>query len=814
LHPACILYQYCTRSPIARSPSAKGMNAMGWLRDLMQGAEPSYRSFGALARAALRHPAWPQSAQLQERSLSTLMSKLDHDTDVEWLSDRPEVQRVLAELLGCTVADVQAGVAASGAAPDRATRRVRLDDVRYARALDLAEELLPPGIPDAVQHPESWGRLWWLAPSGSGRSLAGRWLEARGLARHCVDEPARSPAPIFLELGANPGFAPVRDRICVAAAAPPPAGSGFTVVESPPLDAYLDDLVAWVAARLESDSALDVERTARWVRAEVLPRPELARFGIALGLIGLVDELGLRSLERVSLAQAARRYVELRLAEWRRNEDGDTSGIERRAFDVLVGMVGHTLADDDRPWSAPRHFDDWVASVPPEHQRGADLDWLRLSLPRVDRTIRPSDVERAARSMPPGAYRVVRALRGARLLAAGPSEDELSLGPRWLGAVAAVEAERAIVARSPLEWGEALLRPHAAAGVLRALVEKVATGDVTPLDAALEASDEDEPATVAALEAAFCAAGGALVDGQELPSELVDELAEEQARLRIELAGGSGRPRVLDAVLGPAWALAALAVSGQADLAAIEPLYRAAVVARAAAIAALVDRARRARGAAAGHRLELPGALVAAAEVDDVAFELVEALDEPERDSAAIERIAAERGVELERVAALCFRAWDRAGRPALPALARSFWMARHVPEPLLVAVVERAQADGFAFPWAALGDDARRTLAESASAQVLWTHFPDLARHSLDAALTAGELPRAIALLTASPGAAHCRSFRERAAIDRLSDRDLDALRAWLWERTRERAPGWREAYALLAQAERLITGSRLLTR
>lgn len=110
---------------------------MGWLRDLMRGAEPPVRSFGALARAALSHSAWPEQVRTRERSLATVLSKLDRDLDLEWLADRADVQRVLAEVLGCAVADVQAAVVAGTQQPDRATRRVRLEDLRYARALDL-----------------------------------------------------------------------------------------------------------------------------------------------------------------------------------------------------------------------------------------------------------------------------------------------------------------------------------------------------------------------------------------------------------------------------------------------------------------------------------------------------------------------------------------------------------------------------------------------------------------------------------------------------------------------------------------------------
>jgi SAM-dependent methyltransferase len=63
---------------------------------------------------------------------------------------------------------------------DVARRHVRLEDVPFARVLDLGAEPLPPGIPDLVLQPPRWDRVLWVAASGAGRSLAGRWLAARG----------------------------------------------------------------------------------------------------------------------------------------------------------------------------------------------------------------------------------------------------------------------------------------------------------------------------------------------------------------------------------------------------------------------------------------------------------------------------------------------------------------------------------------------------------------------------------------------------------------------------------------------------------
>jgi hypothetical protein len=848
---------------------------MGWLRDLMLSAQPPYRSFGALARASIAHAAWPGSVRAQPRSLATIYSKLDRDADLEWLSDRVDVQRVLSELLGCAVADVQSGLAAGPQPADRAVRRVRLDDLRYGRALDLVDELLPPGIPADVLRPDGWGRLWWLAPSGAGKTLAGRWLEVRGLATfvsgssfETAGSPEAARAPLFVEVETSAGAPPARDRVCVAAPFSPPTAGDWAVVESPPVDAYLSELVEWVGDRLEGDGHFEPERAERWLRAVPLARGDIDALGTALGLCGLVDELGTRSLENRSLAEAARRYLERRLAEWRRNEGGDTAGVERRAFDVLLGIVSRTLTDDERPWNAARSFDEWMELVPPEHRHGADVDWLRLSLPQVDGAIRPSDVDKAARRLPPGAYRIMRALRGARILSPAGDEDRLVLSPRWLGVVAQREAGRALMAASPLEWGEALARPHAAAELRAALFERVRAGDVAPLEAVLELEDEENPACVLAMETSFVVAGLAALGGVELSAELVEELFGEQARLWVVLGGRLPRPRLLDTELFDAWYLAALVLgeqtSGTRDrtlvpwsagpelplaplLAHVERFAAAAEPELYAAISALLDRLRRARGAVASHRLELAGALIAEVEAGSVGLDLVRRLDAPDRDARALARIAKQRELSIERVARALWEAWSRAGQPPLPPLlAGARALFEHVPPSLLVAVLDRAAADGVKLSLDAL-DDARwavllqagpklalgahastwfaeipfayaeRALASGelpvpAAIHELWSRFPEAVSAAHMLRLATGDPERAVQLLAGAPDSQTTqlvRAWRERTALDRLSDACLGALREWLHARALARGDGWREAYAFLVDAERMLASS-----
>src|SRR5262245_52695672 len=218
----------------------------------MRSAPAPLDGYGDLARRCLAHAEWPSDTQPQPRSLAALFSKLDRCIELEWLADRDAVQRTLALILACPLETIQK-VLTPLSDPANTSGRVRFTDLPYAKPLELEEEPLPPGIPREALQPAVWGRLWWHAASGSGRSLAGQWLRARGLAAFCSgrtweDIADRVPAagPVFIELE-RPVSAEALDSaldrtgICVATAAfPPVRGSGgsshtpaWQLVESP-----------------------------------------------------------------------------------------------------------------------------------------------------------------------------------------------------------------------------------------------------------------------------------------------------------------------------------------------------------------------------------------------------------------------------------------------------------------------------------------------------------------------------------------------------------------------------------------------------
>ncbi len=779
---------------------------MGWLRELMAAARPPVRSFGALARSSLASAAWPAGARPGSRSLAAVFSKLDRDIDLEWLVDRPGVQHAIAGALGCQVADIRQALApARTPVATGPARRAPLDDLRFARAIDLVEEELFPGIPASVTRPATWGRLWWRAASGSGRTLAGRWLEARGLAAYIhvetwSDARARLPArgAVYLELDRDDGGVPdAGDRpLCVVAPFAAPDGA-FREIETPPVDAWLASLVEWVAPRLPTDGRFDAARTLQWLRASQLVDAP----GTALGLCGLSDQLGIRALGGHGLGELAERFYRDRLTQATEAASAEASWLKRQGFAVVAGMAARALTDSDEPLEAPRDFDAWLELVPEEHRRGADLAWLRASLVKKSGAIRGSDLDKAAREIPPGAFRIVRALAGAGLLV-DDGGGRLSLRPRWFVRALDAVARRALVGGSPFEWGEALLRAHAAPAVARGIAARVASGS-GPVEDVLELEGDDNPAHAAALETVFRAAGLALVGGAELPPEPLEELFDAGLALAIQTGDALPLPRIRHAsgsgvLADGCWLLAALAISEHlpvrrgtprgplrpwsggappSELRRVLDGIFAAVDSGDAPLGAfaVAERLRGAVGSVAAdgappHALELPGIALEEAQHGVLAWATLDALAPIRQAIPALQLLARARGVAWADVAIAAFQAWLDAKRPALggsvldPGSPDAATLWSHAPAEVLAELLAEPAAAGGQLPWDALGD-------------LQWTAFVEAAPRAADAAWDALGLDVAWRAIPEPHARVALGSIADRRALAALWARFPDAL-------------------------------------
>ncbi|MEO8183056.1 MAG: hypothetical protein ABI895_29845, partial [Deltaproteobacteria bacterium] len=541
---------------------------MGWLRELMASAEPAVGGYGELARLTLQHPEWPEDTRPQPRSLAALYSKLDRNQELEWLAEREAVQRALALTLGCSLEALRGPLEAVLETPE--TRRLRFEDLPFARPFDFFEEPLPPGIPALLARPAAWHRTWWVAPSGCGRSLTGRWLATRGLAVHIcartwAEAVARIPelGPVFVELERTedlPGFEelPRRPDVLIAAGALPPSppeGSAlepWQPLESPPPELFLAPLLNWIQARLPEDGAFDAEAAAKWLE-QPLRQGLVPSFGAVLGVCGLLDAQGMRASQDQSLMDLAASFVHERLEQASGKGSAEAQWLKRSGFDVLVKLAEEVLTRGQQPWEVARSQDEWIELVPSELQ---DKDSL---------------AGKAANA--PGAYRIVRALVDARLLRARGALGGLVIAPSFLRHAAVRRAREQLVRdASPFSWGEALLRPHAAPGILEALQARLGEDEFILVESLSDLDLSSQPALVAAAEAVFVCLGLQLLDGAKIPRDYLTQIWNEQLSWLVDLDGDAEmpKPRLLCSAgsarqsiyADPAlWSLAALAIS-------------------------------------------------------------------------------------------------------------------------------------------------------------------------------------------------------------------------------------------------------------
>lgn len=790
--------------------------------------------------------------KIRERSLATLLSKLDRDQDLTWLADRPDVQAVLARLLQCSVRELARPPSAE---PGGSARKVRWTDLPYARSFDLTEERLPPTVPAEVADPARWDRTFWLAPSGAGRSLTGQWLAARGLAHfhrleRLDDAPLGEDAALFVELTSSRaavGRAPPVRRICVAGAVAPPAHEGWRVVKSPAIEACLPELVRWLLGRFPSDSALDEGSLIEWLSSGPIPKGEADGFGAVLGLAGVLDRVGLGRARGKSVLELARLDSRRRFDEAFGPDAREVAWQRRNAVDVMIAMARRALTDDTEPFDSPRTLEEWTALVPDEHKSGLDVEWLRVSLSRVDSSIRPGDVERAARKLSPGAFRIVRALSGAGLLSA-TSDDRLRPGPRWLCRAIELEAERQLSLASPFEWGEALLRPHAAPRIAARLFESLRAGESSVLSDVVELEARESPAYAVAVETAFRCAGLSLCAGAELDGGELGDVWDAAAELWLKLGDSPPVPRVEHPPeLGPllqrgAFYLAALAIAEarqQTWPGAGAPLVYDAIIGVLAhakgapwfdGAHALIDRRRRSQGSV-GHALEAPGLLLDRIGSAELAWEGAVAAADPD----VLRALWRSRGsAEMAPLATALYRAWERAGCPDPEGTVldpstnagRSFFA--HAPAELRLRLLSKSEDRARLVPL--LGDEAWRLVSEAppgdpellaALAEQLpdvwverWLARPALrafvkqrhpaaARERLLADARAGDVESVVAARPAEELEPVLEALAECEAKGRLASPARDALREWLHAVVRARDPGWRAAYSFLSRLE-----------
>lgn len=532
------------------------MSVLGWLADLVQEKHERAIRFSEIARRLRKSPEWPRGKSVKESSLATYLGELDRGRKREWFGERPMVWAALATFLKTSSEELDERLEkALPSAPGQETR-IQLWDVDVRR-VDLRRERLPAVFPSQVLEPSAWPLLW-HAPSGSGRTLVGRWLEARQLARfiradawsEALPQVLGDGRPAFVELLTAEGFSSVLTQpwqgppACVAAGGVErpgrsefgvPARSTWPEVSTPPAALWLGDLTTWVAERLRYPEGFDPEACLRWMNSQDLLQV-IDGFGTALGFIGLHAGFGKKLAQLAEKgdrwANLAKFFLRMRASQ----VEAETDLVHTPELLEHLRVVARKLLTDERPWDEARSWNEWLELVPPSPQRQA-LEYLSDESVRKILKVDPRALQAAAAKIPPPARAAFDSLRQLNVLRAA-SARRYALHPRWLASTMLSHAAGDLLDGSWKGWGAALLRRHGAPQVMFGLFDRCfLRNDHQPIAALLKTVEIDSPAWVAAVEAAFRAIGLSLFLGDTAPRELASEVFALQRRLLIERRG-------------------------------------------------------------------------------------------------------------------------------------------------------------------------------------------------------------------------------------------------------------------------------------
>jgi len=505
---------------------------MSWLEELAK--EQGYSSLRAVAQAVRASPHWPVG---DKRSIETVANKLrdaDKGKDIDWWSGTGHpLLRPLADVLHEDETELVERLQRAGASPAGEGAALWTSNMfRALRPIDLRSEDPFPGIPEEIVRLGSSkvARTWWIAPTGAGKSLVGRWLALRHgwivvRADRWTELEIPAQGRVFVELASTADISaetlksiPRALKICIAAPHPPPTGSlgpgKFDVVAPPPPHTWVRALVRWAAARVKPGGGFDAERLQQMFQGEQI----VAWFetpGDLLGFLGLVDHVG---LDRLEDAKDPLRWIRVWMnAALERSDRRPLVGIAdllgKRGPEMLVQIEVERL----RRGLAPSLSEsEWIDLVPREQAPDVDRDRLLALLDEG-----ASDVVTQVRAMlAPDAASVVRGLKATGALADGDT-GRLVLRPAWIANAITGAAVERLYNDAPDGLGTLLLFGSTSEAALRRLIDDVRAGELNRIEACVATASAMSPEQMAALDGAFRAVGFALLAGAEVPLPLL-----------------------------------------------------------------------------------------------------------------------------------------------------------------------------------------------------------------------------------------------------------------------------------------------------
>ncbi|ACY13242.1 hypothetical protein [Haliangium ochraceum] len=595
---------------------------MGWLEQLAQ--ERGHKSLRALAYAMKKDPSWP--AARKPESVANNLRDLDKGKNAQWWAGTGrDLLPALAAALGEDESDLVARIQHPPTKVEPGVNLWSFQMFPALRPLDLAQEAPFPGVPEELTRPGGprEPRTWWHAPAGAGKSLVGRWLEARFgwtflEAGRWSDIKLPQQGRVFVALASSDKLTqrdlealPDDLKLCIAAPGPLPKAASssdsqpqqetaeqetaeqetaeqetaeqetaeqktaeqktteqetanFAECATPPPKSWAAALIDWVASRVRSGGGFDLVRVRQWLEDAKLLN-SFATPGSLLSFLGLVDEIGLDAISGEH-AGLDRRWLRvwLKAAVERKRRDLSQSTrhlLAKQGDELLLAMECARLrAGHPRALSEKA----WAALVPTALAPPVNADDIYQIIETTGDDLR----ERLRDELKPDGRSVVRALRALGALEEA-APDTFVLAPPWAASIVLGEAAEQLWEDVPAGLGALLLHPETCELVLHALIDEVSGNDFAHIERCV-AAPATTPEHMAAVDAAFRAVGLALLEDTDIPTKLIRMLWDRQmACTRKRYPDYPPLPMLmLDAsadratILGQgAWILAALSLS-------------------------------------------------------------------------------------------------------------------------------------------------------------------------------------------------------------------------------------------------------------
>ncbi len=552
---------------------------MTWL--LQAANDVSISSLSELAQKMMESEDWPGDLGFSSRHLANKLGHANAGKDPGWWRKAgSSALPVLATVLGWTESELRQAMD-EAFTPSASSRKLwNFDLFPGLRPLDLVEEGPFPAIPYQLCYPDGpYGqRTWWVAPSGAGRTLLGRWLaEGRGWTFIEADtwEEVRSRLPqqgrCYIELHTADDMerqdmeaVPTDLKICVAAPFDPRevwadddpdsgdvlsrallgnrrrarrrwmptenSGLSWDFRETGDSESWYPSMLDWIDRRLDPNGRLDM-LALRGHEVAVSVIEGLTSPGEVLGFLGLLDQFGIDAIlgeeNELDTGRLLRFWTRASLAR----ADDRLRPVRSLLLEHGSKIVQHLVVERiRRGWAQDLEREQWESLVPENQAPRIDLGELRRLLDEGTE----GALAMARQMAQPGPAEVVAGLEACRILVRR-DHGILRVQPSWLETVLKGEAIELLLAAGIDGLGSLLLNPEVSMKALDLLAERWDDEGYQTAWAMLAEPDFSIPQHAAAITGVFMAMGAKLLLGvNPPPPDLLERIWQLQQGLLME----------------------------------------------------------------------------------------------------------------------------------------------------------------------------------------------------------------------------------------------------------------------------------------